>query len=189
MHTNMDPEPAEPGVAPSSVDAPEALAVAALVPLVYQQLRQIARSQRRQVSSGETLRTTALINEAYMRMVDAGFQSRGHFLRCAAVAMRNILIDRARAQLTAKRGDGAIHVELEEAADFAVAEDAQLVAVNDALEALAKVQPRLVGVVECRFYAGYSEEETAEALGLSLRTVQRDWTLAKAWLRREMGAG
>lgn len=164
------------------------MAAEALVPLVYQQLRQIARKQRRQVASGETLRTTALINEAYMRMADAGFHSRGQFLRFAAVAMRNILIDRARAQISAKHGGDAVRVDLDEAVGFAVAEDAQLIAVHEALQGLAAVNPRLVAVVECRFYAGYSDEETAEALGTSARTVQRDWTLARAWLKRELVA-
>ena len=159
-----------------------------LVPLVYQELRAIARRERLRLAGGETLGTTALLHEAYVRLADAhGFQSRGHFLATAAVAMRRILIDRVRAQLAAKRGGGAEKTTLDEIPDFVVEDEATVLGVNDALERLSGLNPRLMRVVECRFFAGYSELETAEALGVSERTVQRDWATARAWLKREMG--
>ena len=159
-----------------------------LVPLVYQELKTIARRERLRLAGGETLGTTALLHEAYVRLADAhGFQSRGHFLATAAVAMRRILIDRVRAQLAAKRGGGAEKITPEEIPDFVVEDEATVLGVNDALERLSGLNPRLMRVVECRFFAGYSELETAEALGVSERTVQRDWATARAWLKREMG--
>lgn len=166
-----------------------------LLPLVYQELRGIARRERRRLSGGETLATTALVNEAYVRLsANPPFASRGDFLRIAATAMRRILVDRVRAQMAAKRGGGVAAVALEDVADVANAadfrvEDAQMVAdVHEALERLGAMNPKLVQVVECRFFAGYSETETAEALDLSLRTVQRDWALARAWLKKEVRA-
>ena len=160
-----------------------------LVPLVYEELRRIARRERARLSGGETLSTTALVSEAFLKLADCGFESRGHFLRYAAVAMRNILVDRARAQLAAKRGGGAVHVELDEALDFVVEDDGRLVQVHEALSRLAALSPRLARVAECRFFAGYDEIETGEALGLSRRTVQRDWSMARAWLMRELDPG
>jgi RNA polymerase sigma factor (TIGR02999 family) len=159
-----------------------------LIPQVYQQLKAIARRERVRLSGGETLATTALIHETWLRLAEAnGFESRAHFLRTAAIAMRQILIDRVRAQLAAKRGAGAEKVALEEIPDFVVEDEGTVLAVHDALERLAAVNPRLVRIVECRFFAGYSESETGEALGISERTVQRDWAMARAWLRKEMG--
>lgn len=168
-----------------------------LLPLVYQELRSIARRERRRLSGGETLATTALVNEVYLRLSGRlsgkpRFASRGDFLRIAAVAMRRILVDRVRAQMATKRGGGAGAVPLDDdiadVADFGV-EDGQMVAdVHDALGRLGALNPRLVQVVECRFFAGYSEQQTAEALDSSLRTVQRDWALARAWLKKEVGA-
>jgi len=160
----------------------------ALLPLLYQELKAIARRERLRLSGGETLATTALLHEAYARLAPAhGFPSRGQFLASAAVTMRRILIDRVRAQLAAKRGAGAEQVGLDEAADFVVEDGATVLGVHDALERLHAVNPRLVKVVECRFFAGYSELETGEALGISERTVQRDWATARAWLKKEMG--
>ena len=159
-----------------------------LLPLVYQELRVIARRARLRLAGGETLGTTALIHEAYVRLAEArGFESRGHFLGTAAVAMRRILIDRVRAQLAAKRGGGATITALDEIPDFVVEDEDTVLAVNEALERLAALNPRLVQVVECRFFAGYCDAETAEALGTSERTVQRDWATARAWLKKEMG--
>ena len=162
--------------------------VDALVPLVYQELKAIARRARARLTGGETLGTTALIHETYVHLAEArGFESRGHFLGTAAIAMRRILIDRVRAQLTAKRGGGAEKAALDEIPDFIVEDETTVLGVHDALERLAALNPRLVRVVECRFFAGYSEAETAEAMGTSLRSVQRDWATARAWLKREMG--
>lgn len=158
------------------------------VPLLYDELRRIARRERVRLFTGGTLATTALVNEAYARLAgDTHFADRGEFLRIASVAIRRILIDRVRAQLAAKRGGGATHVPLDEAGDFVVEDDVRVLAVHDALEQLASVNPRLAKVVECRFFAGYDEAQTAEALGTSERTVQRDWATARAWLKKELG--
>lgn len=168
-------------------DATVLQAVAELVPLLYEELRQSARRERRRLAGGETLATTALVNELYLRLARRpGFGSRGHFLAVAAIAMRRILIERARAQMRQKRGGDFARVPLEEADGVLVADGARLLAVNEALQALAKRSPRLAEIVECRFFAGYSEPETAEALGISERTVQRDWATARAWLQREL---
>jgi RNA polymerase sigma factor (TIGR02999 family) len=158
------------------------------VPLLYDELRRIARRERVRLFTGGTLATTALVNEAYARLAgDRGFADRGEFLRIASVAIRRILIDRVRAQLAAKRGGGAKHVPIEEADDFVVEDDERVLQVHEALEQLAVVNPRLAKVVECRFFAGYDEKQTAEALGTSERTVQRDWATARAWLKKELG--
>lgn len=157
------------------------------IPLLYQELRSIARRERRRVTGGETLVTTVLVNEIYLRLAaEQRFASRGDFLRVAAVVIRRILIDRVRTQLAAKRGGGAEALSLEEAEDFVVEDDETVLAVHEALERLAAINPRLADVVECRFFAGYCEVETAEALGSSERTVQRDWATARAWLKREL---
>lgn len=157
------------------------------VPLLYEELRRIARRERVRLFTGSTLATTALVNEAYARLAgDARFGSRGEFLRIASVAIRRILIDRVRAQLAAKRGGGAAHVPLDEEHDFIVEDDERVLAVHEALETLATLNPRLAQVVECRFFAGYDERQTAEALGTSERTVQRDWAMARAWLKKEL---
>ena len=157
------------------------------VPLLYDELRRIARRERVRLFTGGTLATTALVNEAYARLAgDQHFADRGEFLRIASVAIRRILIDRVRAQLAAKRGGGAIHVPIEDAYDFVVEDDVRVLQVHEALEHLAKLNPRLAQVVECRFFAGYDEAQTAEALGTSERTVQRDWATARAWLKKEL---
>jgi RNA polymerase sigma factor (TIGR02999 family) len=150
------------------------------VPLLYDELRRIARRERVRLFGGSTLATTALVNESYARLAgDTHFASRGEFLKIASVAIRRILIDRVRAQLAAKRGGGAKHVPIDEAHDFVVEDDVRVLAVHDALETLAQV-------VECRYFAGYDEAQTAEALGISERTVQRDWATARAWLKKEL---
>lgn len=159
-----------------------------LVPLVYDDLRRAARAQLRRLRVGETLDTAGLVHEAYLRLVDrsrATWRDRGHFLAVSALAMRQILIDHARARRRAKRGGDARQVTLDEA--LAVTRHAsELLELDQALERLAAVDPRLVKVVECRHFAGFSEEETASALGVSLRTAQRDWLKARAWLREEL---
>ena len=170
----------------------EAGAFDALVPLVYADLRRLARAQRRRVSAaGNTLDTTGLVHEAYARLVDAArvnWHDRGHFLAVAAKVMRHILVDYARARGRLKRG-GDRQVETLEEDMLAVARDAErLLDIDRALERLVHVDPRLVRLVECRFFAGLSERETADALGLSVRTVQRDWLRARAVLRRELSA-
>jgi RNA polymerase sigma factor (TIGR02999 family) len=160
-----------------------------LVELVYPHLRRLARSQLRRGRAGETLRTTALVHEAYLRLADeTGIQwdGRAHFFGVAARAMRQIIVDHARARNAAKRGGGKAPLTLDES-DLAVEEQAETILLLDtALDKLADLNERLSRVVECRFFAGLTEEETAAALSLSRATVQRDWTKARAWLRREL---
>jgi RNA polymerase sigma factor (TIGR02999 family) len=160
-----------------------------LVPVLYQDLRRLARRARWQVSAGSTLQTTALVHEAYLRLSrSAGFQDRQHFMRSAAIAMRQILINLARDALAVKRGAGATDVALDDAPELPAASAESLLEVGEALQRLAALSPRLAQVVECRFFGGYSEEETAAALGLSDRTVRRDWLKARAWLLDELGS-
>jgi RNA polymerase sigma factor (TIGR02999 family) len=155
---------------------------------VYDDLRRAARAQLRRGSS-PTLNTTSLVNEAYLRLVDspsAAPSDRTHFLALAARAMRYIIIDYARQRGAAKRGGGVRHVEFDDT-DIAIDDQVQhLLSLDDAMQALGKIDERLVRVVECRFFTGMTEEETAEALQVSLTTVQRDWLRAKAWLREDM---
>jgi RNA polymerase sigma factor (TIGR02999 family) len=179
-------DPDSPSNAASSSNE---VAVEDLMPAVYDELRRLARRERFRLSGGDTLTTTALIHEAYLRLARSPrFASRGDFLRVAAVAMRRILVDRVRAQLAAKRGGGARRVEIDDVADFLVADGERVLAVHEALQRLGALSPRLAGLVECRFFAGYSEPETALALGVSERTVQRDWMLARAWLKKELAS-
>lgn len=163
--------------------------VEVLTPLLYQELRGIARRERRKLPGGETLLTTALIHEAYLRLAgNPMFPTRGDFLRISAVTIRRILVDRVRSQMADKRGGGQGTAELDEAAEFEVENPQAILQVHDALQALAELNPRLAQVVECKFFAGFNEAETAEALGSSERTVQRDWALARAWLKKEIAA-
>lgn len=172
-----------------SLQTPEVLAaVDELMPLLYEELRATARRERRRISAGETLSTTALVSELYVRLSRSkGFGTRGHFLAVAAIAMRRILIERLRAQLRIKRGSGAVHQSIEdESMELPVADDTQVLMVHEALQQLALRSPRMAQVVECRYFAGYSDAETAEALEISERTVRRDWMTARAWLQREL---
>jgi RNA polymerase sigma factor (TIGR02999 family) len=162
-----------------------------LVPLVYEDLRRVARAQLRRLRVGETLDTTGLVHEAYLRLVDparATWQDRGHFLAVSAVAMRQILIDHARQRSRLKRGGGEAHVTFDEGLAAVTADAERLLDVDRALETLAVTEPRLARIVECRYFGGLSEQETADALGLSLRTAQRDWLKARAWLRARLQA-
>lgn len=162
-----------------------------LVPLVYDDLRRIARRSLRRSWGERTIDTTGLVHEAYLKLVDqtrAGYRDRSHFFAVAARAMRQILVDEARRRSAGKRGGGVTSITLEEERHGGISTDADwLLSLEEALESLARLDPRLPRIVECRFFAGLSEEETAEALGVSTRTVQRDWMRAKAWLREEMG--
>ncbi|MEA1648563.1 ECF-type sigma factor [Nitrospirillum sp. BR 11164] len=173
-------------------DAPAVLATAdELLPILYADLHRVARRERAHGWAGNTLQTTALIHEAYIKMRDgAGFSDRSHFLRASALAMRHILVNHARGRLAAKRGGGAVIVPLDDDTAIPIeTNDALLVEVNDALARLARLNLRLARVVECRFFAGYGDEETAQALGVTDRTVRRDWIKARAWLVRELNAG
>lgn len=158
-----------------------------LFPLVYDELRRIAHRQLRRERPGHTLDTTALVHEAYFRLVgqaSAEWTDRSHFFAVAAVAMRRILVDYARRYRAEKRGDAPQRVSLTDTMLVAEARADTLLAVDEALTELARIDPRLSRVVECRFFAGLTEEETAEILGVTARTVRRDWTKAKGWLHR-----
>jgi RNA polymerase sigma factor (TIGR02999 family) len=160
-----------------------------LINLIYGDLRRIAHRQLRRERPGLTLNTTGLVHEAYMKLVDhtqVEWQDRSHFFAVAARAMRQIIVDYAKKKSTAKHGGKAIHVELDKV-QLGVSRQAELLlALDQALTSLASVDARLIRIVECRFFAGYSEQETAEALGVSLRTAQRDWMRARAWLKEVM---
>lgn len=159
-------------------------------PLVYEELRQLAHRQLRRESEGHTLSTTALVHEAYLRLVDqsrAEWRDRQHFLAVAATAMRRVLVDYARRHHAAKRGAARRPVPLESVEDVAAEDRAEfLVLLDDALDRLAGLDDRQARVVECRFFGGYTEEETAEALGIGLRTAKRDWAKARSWLYQEL---
>jgi RNA polymerase sigma factor (TIGR02999 family) len=158
-----------------------------LLPAFYDQLKHIAQRARARVRAGATMQTTALVHEAYLRLgASREFADETHFLRAAALAMRHALINHAQARLADKRGGGSLHTTLSHAADLSIDTDEGMLALHSALERLAIDSPRLADVVECRFFGGYGEEETARALGMSLRTVQRDWLKARAWLYREL---
>jgi RNA polymerase sigma factor (TIGR02999 family) len=164
-----------------------------LFSLVYGELHGIARSQRCRWGGNETLNTTALVHEAYLKLVrqeDANWESRAHFFAVAAKAMRHILINYAERQVAAKRGGGAVHVPLDEANLVAPEAAEELLALDEALHGLARVHERSSRVVECRFFGGFDIRETAETLAVSPSTVERDWAFASAWLRRALnGAG
>lgn len=158
-----------------------------LLPLVNAELRLLAKRYMRRESPGHTLQTSALVNEAYLRLVDqkhVQWQNRAHFLGIAAQLMRRILIDHARKAQYAKRGGGALRVSLDETAAVTEAKAAELLAVDEALEKLTAMDARKGRLVELRFFGGRTEEETAEVLGISVPTVQREWRAAKAWLHR-----
>lgn len=160
-----------------------------VIPLVYQELRRLAHRQMRRERTGDTLQTTALINEAYLRLVDyvrVRPRDRAHFFAIAAQAMRRILIERARSRRSAKRGSGAQKVSLDEAAAVSNERAAELVTLDDALTNLASIDPRKVEIVELKYFGGMTIEEAAETLGVSTPTVERDWHLAKIWLHREI---
>lgn len=165
-------------------------ALSQLIPLVHGELRRLARRLMRGERDGHTLQTTALVNEAYMRLVDLSrvrWQDRAHFFAISARLMRRILVDHARSRKYLKRGGGTRQISFDEALVLPHERAADLVALDDALEALAAVDPRKSQVVELRYFGGLSVEETAESLHVSAETVMRDWRLAKAWLLRELG--
>lgn len=175
----------------SRVSAGDNDAVDRLFPLVYQQLRSAAESVLRSERPGHTLQPTALVHEAYLKLVGGGAipaKDRSHFLSIAARAMRQILVDHARRRGARKRGQGETPLPL----DFPIADDGrglafdELIALDDALDHLSENSPRLRSVVELRFFAGLNEEQIAETLGVTTRTVQRDWVRARAWLYREV---
>jgi RNA polymerase sigma factor (TIGR02999 family) len=163
-----------------------------LTPLVYQELHRLAEHYMKGERSGHILQTTALVNEVYLRLIDwknVEWQNRAHFFGVSARLMRHILVNFARKRLTARRGCAAVQVSLSETANMTSAQNLDLVALDDALNALAALDPRQSQVIEMRFFGGLSVKETAEALKVSPGTVRRDWSLAQAWLRRELKRG
>ena len=163
-----------------------------LLPLVHAELRRIARRQMSQERDGHTLQATALVNEAYLRLAgQQGYewQNRAHFFAVCAQVMRHVLIDHARAHARDKRGGGAIHVSLDEAAAFAGQPAEHFLALDDALNFLESVDPQKGKIVELRYFGGLSIDETAEVLNISPRTVRREWQRSKAWLFRLITEG
>jgi len=169
--------------------AGETSAVESMFPLVYDELRRLAHRHLSRESPGRTLTTTELVHEAYLKLVDqtrVDWNGRAHFLGVAAIAMRRILVDRARSRRRLKRGGPNVSIPLE-SVDLSADERADLVvALDDALSRLRDLDERQARVVECRFFGGMTEEETAEALGIGLRTAKRDWARARSWLYQEL---
>jgi RNA polymerase sigma factor (TIGR02999 family) len=164
-------------------------ALDALAPLVYDELRRLAGRYLRRERMEHTLQSTALVHEAYLKLIDqrnVRWQNRAQFFGLAAELIRRILVDHARARMAAKRGGTSYKLTLDEALDASAPRDLDLVRLDDVLQGLAKIDRQQSRVVELRFFAGLTIEETAEVLGISPATVKRDWLVAKAWLRREM---
>ena len=160
-----------------------------LMPILYDELRSLAAHYLRCERADHTLQPTALVHEAYFRLVDQNdvqWQSRAHFFGVAAQMMRRVLIDHAKPHRRAKRGGGLLKVELDQAAGLSEEQAVEVLALDDALDALARIDPRKSKIVELRYFGGPSVEETAEVLGVSPNTVMRDWALAKAWLYNEI---
>jgi RNA polymerase sigma factor (TIGR02999 family) len=158
---------------------------------VYDELRHLARRHMRNERQGNTLQTTALVHEVYLRLVDVTeveWQQRAQFFAMAAQMMRRILVDAARARASHKRGAGAVHVNFEETAVVSPEPDRSMVALDDALAAFEQIAPRQAKVVELRYFGGLNEEEIVEVLKISPRTVRRDWEFARVWLAREINA-
>src|SRR6266404_5152088 len=165
-------------------------ALAELIPQIYDELRRLASSYLRSERVDHTLQTTALVHEAYLRLVDqkqVEWSNRNHFFGVAAQMMRRILVDHARKHVSLKRGGSFLRISLEEAAVFSRERPRELIAVDELLTRLASLDPQGSRIVELRFFAGLSLEETAEVTGLSSAKVRREWSAAKAWLMREIG--
>jgi RNA polymerase sigma factor (TIGR02999 family) len=164
-------------------------AASKLIPLVYAELRRLASGYMRRERSDHTLQATALVHEAYLKLVDqrsVDWQNRAHFFGVAAQIMRRILVDHARGHLREKRGGGQRLVPIDEALVFAPEQSLELVKLDHALERLTKLDPRQAKIVELRFFGGLTVEQTADLLGISPKTVKRDWSMAKAWLHGDL---
>ena len=164
-------------------------ALDALTPLVYNELRKLAKSYLRRERVGHTLEGTALVHEAYLRLIDqreVEWRNRNHFFALAAELIRRILVDHARARIAAKRGGNNVKLSLDESITPVDEKDLDLLALNDALDALARADAQQSRIVELRYFAGLTIEETADVLQISTATVKRDWVMAKAFLKREM---
>jgi RNA polymerase sigma factor (TIGR02999 family) len=176
----------------SAIEQGDPKAAERLLPLVYDELRALAAQKLAHEKPGQTLQATALVHEAYMRLVgaqDPGWNSRGHFLAAAAEAMRRVLINRARDRGRLKRGGGRGRVDLEKLCDPFDAPDEDLLDLDGALDRLAGAYPRPAELVKLRFFAGLSLDDAAKALGISTRTADREWMFARAWLRDALGSG
>jgi RNA polymerase sigma factor (TIGR02999 family) len=185
----MTPSPQEVSRLLAAWGGGDRAALDELIPLVYDELRRLAHLYRGGESPGHSLQTSALVNEAYLRLADRAnprWQNRAHFLATCAQLMRQILVDHARRRRARKRGGGERQVPLDEGMIVSEERAADVVALDEALARLSELDPRQGRVVELRFFGGLSIEETADVLGVSPGTVMRDWTLAKAWLRREI---
>jgi len=173
-----------------SIESGDPKAAEALLPLVYEELRKLAAAKMANERAGQTLQATALVHEAWMRLVGAdekvSWNSRGHFFGAAAEAMRRILVDRARQKARIRHGGGLERVELEHVNQAVEDNDATVLAMNDALEALARESPQKAEIVKLHYFTGLQYPEIASALGVSLSTVERGWAFARSWLFREM---
>jgi RNA polymerase sigma-70 factor (ECF subfamily) len=164
-------------------------AMARLLPIVYRELRRLAAHYMRQERPGHTLQPTALVHEAYLRLVgqaDRNWQNRAHFFAVAALTMRTVLVDHARANLTRKRGGKQVHVELNNSLNLAAPKPQAILVLDETLRRLEQIDPRASRVVELRWFVGLSVEEAAHVMGISEKTVRRDWNFAKAWLQTEL---
>src|ERR1051325_439117 len=173
----------------NAIDDGDAQAANQLLPLVYEELRKLAAAKMAQEQPGQTLQSTALVHEAWLRLVgteEVRFSGKGHFFAAAAEAMRWILIDRARQKNALKRGAGSQRVELNELEVAVPADDETLLEVNEALEKLAKEEPDSAEFIKLRFFAGLTNAQAAQALGIPERTARRHWSFARAWLYREL---
>jgi RNA polymerase sigma factor (TIGR02999 family) len=188
----MQPSPGEVTLLLQEVRDGGPEAEARLITLIYSDLRRVAASYLRKEAPNHTLQPTALVHEAYLRLTRIeveDWESRSHFFAVAAKIMRNILVDHARAQHALKRGQGFTLVGLDEAVHTTLGPSVQILALDEALGRLAEFDPRQSRIVELRFFSGLNEEETGQVLGISARTVKRDWRCAKAWLFKEMNNG
>ena len=167
----------------------ESLDLSRVMPAVYEELRRLARRYMARERPGQSLQATALVNEAYLRLLKEkarGWQNRAHFCAIAAGAMREILVERARARAAAKRGGSRVRISLSGLQAEGREETMDVIALNDALDRLSQLDPQLVRIVELRFFGGLTVEETAKAMDSSPATIKRAWSMARAWLRREM---
>lgn len=188
----MEPHPSDVTVLLSQLTEGNQQAAEKLMPLVYDELRRLARSYMRRERQDHTLQTTALVHEAYLKLVrqkTTNWQGRSHFFGIAAQLMRRILIDHARGHLREKRGGAQVILPLNESLVFSPEHSEDLLRLDEALDRLSRLDPRQGQVVELRFFGGLSVEETAEYLKISSKTVKRDWAVAKAWLHGELRHG
>lgn len=173
----------------AAVDRGEEGALDRLVAAIYPELKRLAHFQLAGERSGHTLNTTAVVHEAFLRLTsgESSWSDRGHFLRAAATVMRHLLVDYARQRRASKRGGGVVPLRLEDESVAADEEGLAVLALDDALQRVGEIDPRLVQIIECRFFAGLTVAETASALDMAERTVERDWQRARAYLRKAMG--